>query len=98
MKNTVLLALGVSLIVGGVAAAEGTRHLENGFWVEKHGNTLLKYPQKNVVDFSGTEVTGAATRPLGLPISSTPLAKSKSVVRVRPDFDAEVIDSSRSLF
>jgi len=59
--------------------------------------TKVKYKRKNVYDFEGADIEGLFKRPSGSYISNLRNVKGKSIIRIRRDFDNEVIDSVRLL-
>ncbi len=69
---------------------------EGDFVVEKRSDgTTVKYKKKNVYDFEGANVDGLYKRPTGAYISNVKDVKGRSIIRIRENFDAEVIDSAR---
>lgn len=71
---------------------------EGGFIVEKRSDgTVVKYKKKTSYDFEGTGIEGLYNKPSGAYISNIKQVKGKSLIRMRENFDAEVIDSSRLL-
>ncbi|NDC23898.1 MAG: hypothetical protein EB078_00075 [Proteobacteria bacterium] len=71
---------------------------EGDFIVEKRSDgSVVKYKKKTTYDFEGTGIEGLYNKPSGAYISNIKEVKGKSVIRVRENFDAEVIDSARML-
>ncbi|MFM8269599.1 MAG: hypothetical protein ACKN9V_05360, partial [Pseudomonadota bacterium] len=71
---------------------------EGDFIVEKRSDgTVVKYKKKTSYDFEGTGIEGLYNKPSGAYISNIKQVKGKSIIRIRENFDAEVIDSSRLL-
>ena len=68
----------------------------SGFTTEKRKDgTTIKYKKKATYDFEGTNVEGLYNKPSGSYISNIKDVKAKTIMRIRKNFDAEVIDSSR---
>jgi hypothetical protein len=66
--------------------------------VEKRSDgTTVKYKKKSSYDFEGASIEGLYNKPSGSYISNIKDVKGKSIIRVRENFDNEVIDSARSL-
>ena len=71
---------------------------EGDFIIEKRSDgTVVKYKKKTSYDFEGTGIEGLYNKPSGAYISNIKQVKGKSIIRMRENFDAEVIDSSRLL-
>jgi hypothetical protein len=71
---------------------------EGDYIVEKRSDgTVVKYKKKTSYDFEGTGIEGLYNKPSGAYISNIKQVKGKSIIRMRENFDAEVIDSSRLL-
>jgi hypothetical protein len=69
---------------------------EGGFVTEKRKDgTTIKYKKKTTYDFEGTNVEGLYNKPSGSYISNIKDVKAKTIMRIRKNFDAEVIDSAR---
>ena len=68
---------------------------DSGFVTEKHGNTTVKYKKKTQYDFEGANIDGLYNKPSGSYISNIKDVKARSIIRIRENFDNEVIDSSR---
>lgn len=76
--------------------ASGKRD-EGDFVIEKRGGKTFKYKKKTTYDFEGASIDGLYNKPSGSYISNIKDVKAKSILRIRENFDAEVIDSSRLL-
>lgn len=71
---------------------------EGDYIVEKRSDgTVVKYKKKTSYDFEGTGIEGLYNKPSGAYISNIKQVKGKSIIRMRENFDAEIIDSSRLL-
>lgn len=70
---------------------------EGGYVIEKRGGTTVKYKKKNVYDFEGADIEGLFKRPSGSYISNIKDVKGRSIIRIRQNFDPEVLDSGRML-
>ena len=70
---------------------------ESEYHIEKKGNTTIKYKKKTTYDFEGASIDGVYNKPSGSYISNIKDVKAKSIIRIRENFDAEVIDSARQL-
>jgi hypothetical protein len=69
---------------------------EGDFILEKRSDgTTVKYKKKTTYDFEGANIEGLYNKPSGSYISNIKDVKGKSIIRVRENFDAEVLDSSR---
>ena len=68
---------------------------EGGFVIEKRGDTTIKYKKKTTYDFEGATIEGIHNKPSGAYISNIKDIKGKSVLKIRENFDSEVIDSAR---
>lgn len=68
---------------------------EGGFVIEKRGGKTIKYKKKTTYDFEGANIDGMYNKPSGSYISNIKDVKAKSILRIRENFDAEVLDSSR---
>lgn len=70
---------------------------ENGYVIEKRGDKTIKYKKKTTYDFEGVGIEGIYQKPSGAYISNIKDVKGKSIIRIRENFDPEVIDSARLL-
>ena len=70
---------------------------EGEYVIEKRGDTTIKYKKKTAYDFDGANIDGMYNKPSGSYISNIKDVKAKSIIRIRENFDAEVIDSERAL-
>lgn len=76
----------------------GGKKEEGDFVIEKRKDgSTVKYKKKNVYDFEGAEVQGLYKRPSGSFISTMKDVKGRSIIRMRENFDHEVVDSVRML-
>ncbi len=64
---------------------------------KRSDGTTVKYKKKTSYDFEGASIEGLYNKPSGSYISNIKDVKGKSIIRIRENFDAEVIDSSRQL-
>lgn len=81
----------------GVAAVPGKKE-EGDFVIEKRGDgSTVKYKKKTAYDFEGANIDGIYNKPSGSYISNIKDVKAKSIIRIRENFDAEVVDSQRLL-
>jgi hypothetical protein len=62
---------------------------------KRSDGTTVKYKKKTTYDFEGSSIDGVYNKPSGSYISNIKDVKAKSIIRIRENFDAEVIDSSR---
>lgn len=80
-----------------VAPSPGKRE-EGDFVIEKRGDgSTVKYKKKTAYDFEGANIDGIYNKPSGSYISNIKDVKAKSIIRIRENFDAEVVDSERLL-
>lgn len=71
---------------------------EGDFVIEKRGDgSTVKYKKKTAYDFEGANIDGLYNKPSGSYISNIKDVKAKSIIRIRENFDAEVVDSQRLL-
>lgn len=70
---------------------------EGDYVIEKRGGKTIKYKKKTQYDFEGASIDGLYNKPSGSYISNIKDVKARSILRIRENFDAEVIDSSRLL-
>ena len=71
---------------------------EGEFVIEKRNDgSTVKYKKKTSYDFEGSNIEGLYNKPSGSYISNIKDVKGRTIIRVRENFDAEVIDSSRQL-
>lgn len=71
---------------------------EGDFVVEKRTDgSVVKYKKKTTYDFEGTGIDGLYNKPSGSYISNIKDVKGKSIIRIRENFDDEVVDSTRML-
>lgn len=74
------------------------RREEGDYVIEKKADgTTVKYKKKNSYDFEGDSIDGLNNKPSGSYISNIKDVKGRSIIRIRENFDAEVVDSSRLL-
>jgi len=94
-----LLILTVMWSLGGYAAdeADSKKEESGGFVTEKRGGKTIKYKKKTTYDFEGASIDGMYNKPSGSYISNIKDVKAKSILRIRENFDAEVIDTARSV-
>lgn len=59
--------------------------------------TTVKYKKKSSYDFEGSNIDGLYNKPSGSYISNIKDVKGKSILKIRENYDAEVIDSARSV-
>ena len=71
---------------------------EGDFVIEKRTDgSTVKYKKRNTYDFEGASIEGLIKSPSGSYISNVKEVKGKSIIRIRENFDTEVIDSARQL-
>lgn len=109
VSSLLILALGVNLSVFAknkktiphVAPKETessapSKREEGEFVIEKKSDgKIIKYKKKTTYDFEGANIEGLYNKPSGSYISNIKDVKGKSIIRVRENFDAEVLDSAR---
>lgn len=101
----VLIGLGVAgallFPVTGLAekkAVTPSKSEEGEFVIEKRSDgSKVKYKKKTTYDFEGSSIDGVYNKPTGSYISNIKDVKAKSIIRIRENFDAEVIDSARQM-
>lgn len=83
---------------GTESGAPAGRREEGDFVVEKRGDgSTVKYKKKTAYDFEGASIDGIYNKPSGSYISNIKDVKAKSIIRIRENFDSEVLDSERLL-
>lgn len=88
------IVFALSILIGTLALADR----DEDFVTEKRSDgTTIKYKKKNAYDFEGANIEGLYNKPSGSYISNIKDVKGKSIIRIRENFDTEVIDSARSL-
>jgi hypothetical protein len=99
LAATTLLSSSVLLAKGKATQKVAPSSREEGDYViEKRGDgSTVKYKKKTQYDFEGANVEGIYNKPSGSYISNIKDVKARSIIRVRENFDSEVIDSSRSV-
>lgn len=66
--------------------------------IEKRSDgSTVKYKKKTSYDFEGVGIDGIHNKPSGSYVSNIKDVKARSIIRMRENFDAEVIDSSRQV-
>lgn len=66
--------------------------------IEKRSDgSTVKYKKKTSYDFEGVGIDGIHNKPSGSYVSNIKDVKARSIIRLRENFDAEVIDSSRQM-
>jgi hypothetical protein len=68
---------------------------DTGYVTEKRDGKTVKYKKKATYDFDGASIDGVYNKPSGSYISNIRDVKGRSIIRIRENFDAEVIDSGR---
>ncbi|MEZ4749516.1 MAG: hypothetical protein R3B54_02475 [Bdellovibrionota bacterium] len=88
-----------SLLTPFVFAEKGktkSRRSKGDYVIEKRSDgTTVKYKKKNTYDFEGADIEGLFKRPSGSYISNIQGVKGRTIIRIRKNFDAEVVDSAR---
>jgi hypothetical protein len=85
----------VAVAESGKSKASGSTD-DSGYTTEKRKDgTTIKYKKKATYDFEGTNVEGLYNKPSGSYISNIKDVKAKTIMRIRKNFDAEVLDSAR---
>ncbi|MCB0418420.1 MAG: hypothetical protein H6617_03580 [Bdellovibrionaceae bacterium] len=75
-----------------------SRRSKGDYVIEKRSDgTTVKYKKKNTYDFEGADIEGLFKRPSGSYISNIQGVKGRTIIRIRKNFDAEVVDSARIL-
>lgn len=86
-----LVALLLLAGICGQAAADSNSQ----YVIQKKGNTTIKYKRKNSYNFEGASIDGLYNKPSGSYISSIKEVRARTIIGMRKNFDAEVIDSAR---
>jgi hypothetical protein len=85
----------LSFLTAFVLSSQPAFGSDNGYVVQKKGRTTIKYKKKNSYDFEGANIDGIYNKPSGAYISNLKDVKARSILFVKKNFDAEVIDSAR---
>ena len=97
LAGLVLILVGLFVLASPVQA-ERRRKTKDGYVVEKRKDgTTVKYKEKTSYDFEGLGVDGLYNKPSGSYISNIKDVKARTIIRVRKNFDNEVVDSARML-
>lgn len=94
MTVPVALLLGVAFVCG-VWAPTAWAEEEEGFTTQKQGDKTIKFKKKTSYDFEGASIDGVYNKPAGSYISNIKDVKARSIIKVRENFDQEVLDSAR---
>lgn len=70
---------------------------DSDYVIEKRGGKKIKYKKKTKYDFDGANIDGLYNKPSGSYISNIKDVKAKSIIRIRENFDPEVVDSARQV-
>jgi hypothetical protein len=78
-------------------AAPTVSSRESGDYVieKRSDGSTVKYKKKTSYDFEGVGIDGIHNKPSGSYVSNIKDVKARSIIRLRENFDAEVIDTSR---
>lgn len=68
---------------------------DEGFTTQKQGDKTIKFKKKTSYDFEGASIDGVYNKPAGSYISNIKDVKARSIIKVRENFDQEVLDSAR---
>jgi len=68
---------------------------DEGYTTQKQGGKTIKFKKKTSYDFEGASIDGVYNKPAGSYISNIKDVKARSIIKVRENFDAEVLDSAR---
>ncbi len=84
---------------GKKAAPSAVSSGDSGDYVteKRSDGTTVKYKKKTSYDYEGLGIDGISNKPSGSYVSNIKDVKAKSIIRVRENFDAEVIDSPRQM-
>jgi hypothetical protein len=109
-KRKILLGLVLGMTASFCAHAASKKPAQRGssaptssrdagdFVIEKRSDgSTVKYKKKNTYDFEGVGIDGIHNKPSGSYVSNIKDVKARSIIRMRENFDAEVIDSSRQM-
>lgn len=101
MKKIVGYVMLCCLLAGGSAIAEkkkGSKTTDGDYVIETRSDgSKVKYKAKTTYDFEGANIDGMYNKPSGSYISNIKDVKARTIIRIRKDFDAEVVDSARML-
>jgi len=76
---------------------KASKRVEGEYVIEKRGGKTVKYKKKATYDFEGVDIEGIVKKPSGSYISNIKDVKGRSIIRIRKNFDAEVLDTARML-
>jgi len=103
VSKTLRVFLTIFIILATSGLAENSKRpvgktVEGDYIIEKRPDgSVVKYKKKTSYDFEGTGIEGLYNKPSGAYISNIKQVRGRSIIRMRENFDAEVIDSSRLL-
>ena len=74
------------------------KSVKGDYVIEKRSDgTTVKYKKKTTYEFEGADIEGLFKKPSGAYISNIKGVKGRTIIRIRKNFDSEVIDSARLL-
>lgn len=85
----------VCALMGVVLASPAWATDSEGFTTQKQGDKTIKFKSKTSYDFEGASIDGVYNKPAGSYISNIKDVKARSIIKVRENFDQEVLDSAR---
>ena len=93
----ILLIFAISFVASAETKPRPVGKSEEGDYIieKRTDGSVVKYKKKTSYDFEGTGIEGLYNKPSGAYISNIKQVKGRSLIRIRENFDAEVIDSSR---
>lgn len=92
----VVLVFSGSQLLAENKKASSSRKREGGYVIEKRNDgTTVKYKERTKYDFEGLGIEGLYNKPSGSYISNIKDVRARSIIKIRKDFDAEVVDSYR---
>jgi hypothetical protein len=64
---------------------------------KRKDGSKVKYKKKTSYDFEGVGIDGVYNRPSGSYISNIKDVRAKSIIRIRENFDPEIVDTTRQV-
>lgn len=95
MKSKRLFLLLLALLNVTFADEKSSTREEGDYVIEKRGDKTIKYKKKTTYDFEGSNIEGVYNKPQGSYISNIKDVRGRTVLRIRENFDSEVVDSAR---
>lgn len=98
MATWIFRFLGQSAVLFGLLLAPVAQAEDDGYVTRKRKDgTTIKYKKKTTYDFEGANIDGMYNKPSGSYISNIKDVKARTIIKIRKNFDAEVVDTARMI-